>query len=259
MIEEFVELDVQLLLADYRELHEWDRPNLSAPYWRLYHVDRPGAEISIMGTEVPLEPDLFYLVPPDTPFSSHLAEPVEQFRLSFLTEAEHNTMQPTAYAFPAGDELLEQAEEARILMEQEFSGPVLAARLRALAYAGLSRVPPERFLLEYEDERVQQAVEYMEEHFGRSLTDQEMALQASMNVKDFVELFRQTTGYEPLEYYMDLRIRTACLLLHSTEMSIDHIASETGFADRRHLRQEFAQRRGLTPEDFRALKYDNAD
>jgi AraC-like DNA-binding protein len=254
MTEEFTDLDVQLLLADHLELHEWDAPNLAAPYWRIYHADRPGAVISIMGTEVPLEPDLLYLVPPDTPYASRMDEPVELFSLCFLTDAAHHTMQPTAYAFPAGDELLEHMEEARALMEQDLDGAVLTARLNALAYAGLSRVPEERLLLEYEDERVQQAIDYMDEHFGRSLTAQEMALQANMNTNGFVDLFRETTGLEPLEYYMGHRVRTACLLLHFSEMNVDQIAAETGFADRHHLASEFEPRRGLSPEDFRDTK-----
>jgi AraC-like DNA-binding protein len=254
MIEDFIEVDLQLLLAEHRELREWDQPNLAAPYWRLYYDDRPGAAINIMGTEVPLEPHLLYLVPPDTPYSAHLDQPVEQFRLHFLTDAEHALAQPTAYAFPAADELLEHVEESRLLTEQELDGAVLTARLQALAWAALSRVPEERFHLEYDDERVQQAVEYMDEHFGRSLTDHEMALQANMNTNEFVDLFRNTTGMEPLEYYMQHRVKTACLLLHCTEMTIDQIAAETGFSDRHHLAKEFEQRRGLTPEAFRGIK-----
>ncbi|MFQ9802087.1 MAG: helix-turn-helix domain-containing protein [Clostridia bacterium] len=65
------------------------------------------------------------------------------------------------------------------------------------------------------------------------------------------KLFKETTGYNVLEYICLARLNYAKSLLRSTTYSIQYIAQEAGFNDSKRLVQLLKKYEGVTPSEFR--------
>ena len=68
----------------------------------------------------------------------------------------------------------------------------------------------------------------------------------------FVRRFRAFTGLPPKQYYLRLKIETAQVLLHETDVSIADISDQLCFTDPFYFSKTFKQWTGLSPSVFRA-------
>ena len=66
-------------------------------------------------------------------------------------------------------------------------------------------------------------------------------------------LFRELTGYSPMEYLRRLRIERARELLANPSLSIKEVADGAGFSDPNHFSRVFARLDGIPPTAYRAL------
>jgi transcriptional regulator GlxA family with amidase domain len=64
-------------------------------------------------------------------------------------------------------------------------------------------------------------------------------------------LFREVTGYPPLEYLRRLRVEEARRLLADRRLSVKEVAARTGFRDTSHFSKVFRRVDGLSPAHFR--------
>ncbi|MDK5509983.1 helix-turn-helix domain-containing protein [Enterobacter hormaechei] len=65
-------------------------------------------------------------------------------------------------------------------------------------------------------------------------------------------LFRQETGKSPAKAIEGLRLEAARLMIEQSRLSLDAIARESGFRDRRHMREVFIRGYGIPPQSLRA-------
>ena len=90
-------------------------------------------------------------------------------------------------------------------------------------------------------------------HLTDTLTAAGLACVAGLSVSHFNRLFREWSGYSPLEYVRRQRLDEARRLLADIDLSIKAIAARTGFADPYHFSRAFRQMDGLSPTEFRAV------
>ena len=64
-------------------------------------------------------------------------------------------------------------------------------------------------------------------------------------------LFREVTGYPPLDFLRRLRVDEARRLLADQRLSVKEIAALTGFRDTSHLSKVFRRVDGLSPAHYR--------
>lgn len=100
---------------------------------------------------------------------------------------------------------------------------------------------------------VQGAVDYIQQHFARSMTVADMAAHANVSASTFSRAFRRDTGKSPAAYLMGVRLQKAKKLIRGTGLHITEIAHSCGFNSAAHLAASFRKHFRLTPTEYRSL------
>ncbi|QWA30759.1 GlxA family transcriptional regulator [Pseudomonas sp. RC3H12] len=100
-------------------------------------------------------------------------------------------------------------------------------------------------------DRIQAALEHVRGHLGQPLTVETLAEVAHLSPRQFSRVFSAETGESPAKAIERLRLEAARLLIEQSRHSLDVVARETGFRDRRHLREAFLRGFGIPPQAVR--------
>jgi len=95
---------------------------------------------------------------------------------------------------------------------------------------------------------------YMEQHYSRPITLQELASLLGVSPQHTCVLFQRALGVRPIEYLTRLRIRKAKeLLLRHPQAEIKEIAVQVGYDHPSYFIKLFKRQEGLTPTVFRSI------
>ncbi|OMF37095.1 hypothetical protein BK133_07765 [Paenibacillus sp. FSL H8-0548] len=97
-------------------------------------------------------------------------------------------------------------------------------------------------------------IHYIHLHYQDELALSDLASRFSLSVSRISEVIKQTTGQTFVHFLHDLRLRHACSLLVSTEMSVAEIALEVGYGSYKTFSRIFRESKGIVPKDFRKMK-----
>ncbi|WP_396330676.1 GlxA family transcriptional regulator [Burkholderia anthina] len=100
-------------------------------------------------------------------------------------------------------------------------------------------------------DRIQSALNYARQNLGRALTVDELADAVHLSPRQFSRVFTLETGQSPAKAIERLRLEAARLMIEQSRHPLDVIAKETGFRDRRHLRDAFMRGFGVPPQAIR--------
>ncbi|MFP3568262.1 GlxA family transcriptional regulator [Paraburkholderia sp. SIMBA_030] len=100
-------------------------------------------------------------------------------------------------------------------------------------------------------DRIQNALNYARKNLSRPLTVEELANTAHLSPRQFSRVFTLETGQSPAKAIEGLRLEAARLMIEKSRHSLEVIAKETGFRDRRHMREAFMRGFGLPPQEVR--------
>lgn len=100
-------------------------------------------------------------------------------------------------------------------------------------------------------DRIQKALVYARSNLAKPLSVEELAEVAALSPRQFSRVFVAETGVPPAKAVEGLRIEAARLMIEQSRHSLDVVARETGFRDRRHLREAFVRHRGVSPQAAR--------
>ncbi|WP_157534928.1 GlxA family transcriptional regulator [Nocardia inohanensis] len=89
------------------------------------------------------------------------------------------------------------------------------------------------------------------EHLHHPLTMADLATRARMSGRTFARRFRDEVGMSPGRWLIAQRVTRARELLESTELPVDRIATEVGFATGASLRQHLHEAIGISPLAYR--------
>lgn len=98
---------------------------------------------------------------------------------------------------------------------------------------------------------IKKAIKYIEKHFSKPITVEDLAEKIGMSKYHFTRLFKKSTGYSPYEYLIVTRLNYSKELLKTTEYPVYEIAMKTGFDSASHYIKTFKQKEGNTPLVFR--------
>jgi AraC family transcriptional regulator len=96
-------------------------------------------------------------------------------------------------------------------------------------------------------------VEYLEVHFSRTFSLEEVAHEAGIHPFHLARSFRQHLRCTVGERVRQLRVEFACRQLANNESPLVQIALRAGFSHQAHFCRVFKQQTGMTPSDFRRL------
>jgi transcriptional regulator GlxA family with amidase domain len=89
------------------------------------------------------------------------------------------------------------------------------------------------------------------EHLDRRLTLHELAVYARMSPRTFARRFQEETGTSPGRWLIQQRVHHARHLLETSDLPVDRIAAEVGFATATSLRQHLHAAIGVSPQTYR--------
>lgn len=101
------------------------------------------------------------------------------------------------------------------------------------------------------DEDLSNAMTYALAHLGEKLDVDGLAERAHLSRRSFDRRFRAVMGTWPLQWVQHQRMYHAQHLLETTQMSIDAIARNVGFANAISLRPVFRRILGVSPQAYR--------
>lgn len=112
---------------------------------------------------------------------------------------------------------------------------------------GVSRINPTHSGKGLPAEKLNRAIEYIQDQLHSDLTVAAIAAAVHVSRYHFSRLFKNSTGYSPHHYVIGARLRKAKELLAARTLSIAEIAHQVGFADQSHLTRQLKLQFGVTP------------
>ncbi len=107
-----------------------------------------------------------------------------------------------------------------------------------------------------ESRRMQKTLQFLMEQSHRKITLAEVAEVAAMNKEAFCRFFKERTNKTLTQFLNEVRVSNACHLLADKEMTISHVAAETGFQNLSYFNRVFKKIHSCSPKEFRALLHD---
>ena len=98
--------------------------------------------------------------------------------------------------------------------------------------------------------RLQQAIDYIHAHLDRDLSLVQIAASSNISPTYFARLFKHATGISLHQYVIKQRVERAKLLLTTTNLPLDTIASQVGFSSQSHLTQHCKRLTGMAPKQL---------
>lgn len=155
-----------------------------------------------------------------------------------------------------------EIEEVMRMMEDEYSRrePMyerlldsMLMRLLIIIY----RISPELFLTDENrnTEIVREIQARFERSFAEHFTLSALAVEYHVSSSHLAHVFKDITGYPPIDYLMSCRLSAAKNLLSTTDKSIKEIIDLCGFSDESNFSRMFRARVGCTPSEFRRQNY----
>jgi AraC-like DNA-binding protein len=230
----------------------WSNKNRSAPFWRLYWNANQGARLILNRKEVELTPDKIVLIPPNTPFDKQASCDVHHFFIHFSLSYASGQLEPGLYELPLSSEINAEIQEtislfnAGLAETPRFS--LLTNLIVAQALIGLSEKMQTPAVT---DPRLVMVSNFMDKHVGDRITNADLANLLGMNTNAFIHFFSTKMKTTPKKFFEAKRFQKACNLLKYSNLSIDHIAEQTGFCDRNHFTKAFIKREKIGPAEFR--------
>jgi AraC-like DNA-binding protein len=100
---------------------------------------------------------------------------------------------------------------------------------------------------------VDSAILYMQEHINDNISLNDLSKQYNYSVSRFSNLFKQKTGYAPIDYFVQMKMQKACQQLDFTNRSVKDIAFSMGFDDPYYFSKRFRTIIGMSPKKYRSL------
>lgn len=97
------------------------------------------------------------------------------------------------------------------------------------------------------DARLTETADYMDSHYNEPMTLDQLSRRAGMSKNQFLRRFRQEFNTSPIQYLLELRMKHACSLLEQSDLTIDRIASVTGFCDGNYFIKLYQKRFHRSP------------
>jgi len=124
----------------------------------------------------------------------------------------------------------------------------LLRMLRRFSSAGVRATNPRETLPPY---RLRRVIDYVDAHLSSHIMLGDLTTIAGGSLFHFTRAFKNTTGEPPYRYVLRRRAERAKHLLTTTDLSVDAVASASGFTSAIHLSRTVSRLLGTTPTRLR--------
>jgi len=102
------------------------------------------------------------------------------------------------------------------------------------------------------DERLREIILYLHKNYANDIDLEKMASSVNLSVGRFIKAFKNSTGFTPHAYLLNLRLFFAREMLVNTDLAIYQIASAVGFDDAFYFSRLFKSKYKVSPRAFRS-------
>lgn len=99
------------------------------------------------------------------------------------------------------------------------------------------------------------SISYIHKNYSSNIKISELAEMENLSETYYRTIFKKLTGISPSEYITNKRIEIAAKLLENTNLSIEDIATECGYADVFYFFRMFKKKTGSTPAKYRKMQH----
>ena len=96
-----------------------------------------------------------------------------------------------------------------------------------------------------------QALNYLDNHYLEEITIDRLSSAMNFSKHYLSHIFKEETGYSPMDYVISLRVNRAKTLLSNTDKNISEIALDCGYTDFSYFSKQFRKKTGIPPKQFR--------
>lgn len=98
------------------------------------------------------------------------------------------------------------------------------------------------------------SLHYMLTNLNKPLTIATVSAMAGLSPSRFFQVFKNSTGYTPLNWFTRARMQWAGKLLADSDLLIKEIAGRVGYDDQYYFSRCFKSVHGMSPSEYRTLK-----
>lgn len=271
-LKEIVEhpLIVPLYLTDIgyfpeAQFHYFERKDGSDQHIMIYCVKGEGWVV-MNGNRRLIRPNQLLIIPRGTPHSygSSEANPWTIYWLHFLgtnSEQYFRHLIPDYHLFSIGLEKEPQITtlfgEIYDILQNGFTldNMILASQILTHLMGFIFFMNHDYQLhLKTSSQDIEESIQYMVKHLNQNLTLEELARRVNLSVSHYSYLFKNKTGYSPIDYFLRLRVQRACQYLDITNLKVEAIAAKLGFKDPYYFSRLFHKIMGVSPVAYRKIK-----
>jgi len=106
-----------------------------------------------------------------------------------------------------------------------------------------------------QDNVIEPSINFMQQHLSEMLRLSDIAEFVNVSVPHYSFLFRQKTGFAPMEYFIQLKMQKACQYLLFTDLRIKEIAEQLGVDDPYYFSRMFTKLMGESPKEYRIKRH----
>ncbi len=103
----------------------------------------------------------------------------------------------------------------------------------------------------HSDEAIKKAQEYIEQHFNKKISVDDLADNVAVGRRSFERRFKKATNNSVLEYIQRIKVEAAKRAFESSRKNSTEVMYEVGYTDTKAFRSTFKKVTGLTPIEYR--------
>ena len=102
---------------------------------------------------------------------------------------------------------------------------------------------------------IESTITFLHDSLSSELTLDDMVQHARLSKSHLIRLFKDQTGYSPMDYFIQLKMQRACMLLAFRELSVGQIGLDLGYKDPYYFSRAFRKVIGMSPSAYRQYAY----
>jgi AraC-like DNA-binding protein len=273
-------LHLQIWCCRYWKLSKWECNEMSFSYWRLYWNRTSNGEISYQDQKFEMDADSLFLIPPYTPFKTHIKDHarIEQgihvsgTRVNHANEEEKSTplhllhffmhfnmgvpydrVLPGIYKIEINQEQQKRLQKVtEFLKTENVNFPLnLNLYLHSIITEHIAHLKEELWQTTTMDKRIIDVIRLIEKELDKNHSNEFFASYTKMATNSFIRLFHSELHVSPQYYIKKQKIERACLLMLHSDTKIENIAASLGFSDRYHFSKVFKKVVLKSPAEYR--------
>lgn len=108
--------------------------------------------------------------------------------------------------------------------------------------------------VESQEDKITKAMDFIETFYNQGIKVNDIAYEAGLSAGRLWHLFKERTGFTPVEYLTRIRIEQAKKLLLTSDDKLCNLYYEVGFNSQAYFARRFKEVVGISPTQFRACK-----